>query len=176
MLRSRDSHLTLSRRQSHQNSALFWIHTTSQWHTTPEKYEIYHLRTLFFQLSYHMCMFLHTYLLHNSGVHRRLDSRQARPPTLQIHCEWNEARKNLRFVRTIKIVNSKIFHNFHLSCSTGDFTSYPSNVKTNRGDMALLVGSLVFCLTLFIIGIGVLVSRKRRRGNEDNEYHSLMTK
>lgn len=51
-----------------------------------------------------------------------------------------------------------------------------SKVNVRRGDTALLVGSIVLLFTVFTVGIIVLISRKQRRGNEDNEYHSLMTK
>jgi hypothetical protein len=60
---------------------------------------------------------------------------------------------------------------------SGDTPSAPlSKINVRRGDTALLVGSIVLLFTMFTIGIAVLISRKQRRGNEDNEYHSLMTK
>lgn len=57
-------------------------------------------------------------------------------------------------------------------------TNPPSSTKASvhRGDTALLVGSIVLLFTVFTVGIAILISRKQRRGNEENEYHSLMTK
>lgn len=52
----------------------------------------------------------------------------------------------------------------------------PAKSKAHRGDTALLVGSIVLLFTALTVGITILISRKKRRGNEENEYHSLMTK
>ena len=52
----------------------------------------------------------------------------------------------------------------------------PAKTNVHRGDTALLVGSIVLLFTILTVGITVLISRKKRRGNEENEYHSLMTK
>jgi len=45
-----------------------------------------------------------------------------------------------------------------------------------RGETALIVGSIVVLFAVFTVGIAILISKRKRRGNEDNEYHSLMTK
>lgn len=56
-------------------------------------------------------------------------------------------------------------------------TSIPmSTLNVRRGDTALLVGSIMLLFVVLTIGIAILISRKQRRGNEENEYHSLMTK
>jgi hypothetical protein len=49
-------------------------------------------------------------------------------------------------------------------------------MSVRRGDTALLVGSIMLIFVFLTIGIACLISRKQQRGNEDNEYHSLMTK
>lgn len=59
----------------------------------------------------------------------------------------------------------------------GDISNGSSNKHSvRRGDTALLVGTIVLLFTVFTVGMAILISRKKRRGNEENEYHSLMTK
>jgi hypothetical protein len=49
-------------------------------------------------------------------------------------------------------------------------------VLVHRGETTIIVGSIVLLFTVFTAGIAILISKRKRRGNEDNEYHSLMTK
>jgi hypothetical protein len=71
--------------------------------------------------------------------------------------------------------NKNEFKKNSLICVSGDNANVSS--KTNhRGETALLVGVIVLFFAMFTIGIAILISRKRKQGNEENEYHSLMTK
>lgn len=51
-----------------------------------------------------------------------------------------------------------------------------AKLPMHRGETALIVGSIVLLFAVFTVGIAILISKRKRRGNEDNEYHSLMTK
>lgn len=60
----------------------------------------------------------------------------------------------------------------------GDSISTTTSMKLpmRRGETALIVGSIVLLFAVFTAGIAILISKRKRRGNEENEYHSLMTK
>ncbi|CAH1711919.1 unnamed protein product [Chironomus riparius] len=51
-----------------------------------------------------------------------------------------------------------------------------TKLPMRRGETALIVGSIVLLFAVFTVGIAILISKRKRRGNEENEYHSLMTK
>jgi hypothetical protein len=74
-------------------------------------------------------------------------------------------------------LNKKIYDESNKIRSLLGDTSVPiSSLNIRRGDTALLVGSIMILFMVLTIGIAFLISRKQRQGNEENEYHSLMTK
>jgi hypothetical protein len=51
-----------------------------------------------------------------------------------------------------------------------------TKIGMHRGEQALVVGSIILLFAIFTFGIAILITKRKRRGNEENEYHSLMTK